>query len=127
MTGIAGAPVTLVTWIFLEEPFMSDLVHSLSDADFAGAVAAGVSLVDFWAPWCAPCREVSPRVDQAAETFKGKVAFYRVNVDDNPKTSEAYDILSMPTLLLMKDGKPMDKVIGTRSRPEIEAFVQRAL
>lgn len=106
---------------------MSDLVRSLSDATFAEAVATGVSLVDFWAPWCAPCREVSPRVDQAAEAFKGQVAFYRVNVDDNPKTSEAYDILSMPTLLLLKNGKPLDKVIGALSRTELETFIQQAL
>ena len=106
---------------------MSDLVQSLSDAEFDGAVAAGVALVDFWAAWCAPCREVSPLVDQLAEQFKGRVAFFRVNVDDNPKTSEAYDILSMPTLLLMKDGQPVDKVIGALPKAQLETFVQQAL
>lgn len=106
---------------------MSDFVKSLSDTDFAGAVASGATLVDFWAPWCAPCREVSPLVDQLAEQFKGRIAFIRVNVDENPKTSEAYDILSMPTLLLMKDGQPVDKVIGTRPKAELETFLQQAL
>lgn len=106
---------------------MSDLVQSLSDAEFDGAVAAGVALVDFWAAWCAPCREVSPLVDQLADTFKGRVAFFRVNVDDNPKTSETYDILSMPTLLLMKNGKPVDKLVGALPKAELEAFIQQAL
>ena len=106
---------------------MSDLVQSLNDADFAGAVAKGVSLIDFWAAWCAPCREVSPLVDQLAEQFKGRVAFFRVNVDDNPKTSEAYDVLSMPTLLLMKDGQPVDKVIGALPKAQLETFIQQAL
>jgi len=106
---------------------MSELVKPLNDADFASAVAKGVSLVDFWAVWCAPCREVSPLVDQLAEQFKGRVAFFRVNVDDNPKTSEAYDILSMPTLLLMKDGQPVDKVIGALPKAQLETFLQQAL
>ena len=106
---------------------MSDLVQSLNDAGFDSAVAKGVSLVDFWAAWCAPCREVSPLVDQLAEQFKGRVAFFRVNVDDNPKTSEAYDILSMPTLLLMKDGQPVDKVIGALPKAQLETFLQQAL
>ncbi len=106
---------------------MSDLVKPLSDAEFAGTVASGATLVDFWAPWCAPCREVSPLVDQLAEQFKGRIAFVRVNVDDNPKTSEAYDILSMPTLLLMKDGKPLDRVIGTLPKAQLETFLQQAL
>ena len=106
---------------------MSDLVQSLNDAGFAAAVAKGVSLVDFWAAWCAPCREVSPLVDQLAEQFKGRAAFFRVNVDDNPKTSEAYDILSMPTLLLMKDGQPVDKGIGALPKAQLETFIQQAL
>lgn len=106
---------------------MSELVKSLNDADFASAVAKGVTLIDFWAAWCAPCREVSPLVDQLAEQFKGRVAFFRVNVDDNPKTSEIYDILSMPTLLLMKDGQPVDKVIGALPKAQLETFIQQAL
>lgn len=106
---------------------MSELVKPLNDADFTGSVAKGISLVDFWAAWCAPCREVSPLVDQLAEQFKGRVAFFRVNVDDNPKTSEAYDILSMPTLLLMKDGQPVDKVIGALPKAQLETFIQQAL
>jgi len=106
---------------------MSELVKPLNDADFAGAVAKGVTLVDFWAAWCAPCREVSPVVDQLAEQFKGRIAFVRVNVDDNPKTSEAYDILSMPTLLLMKDGQPLDRVIGALPKTQLETFLQQAL
>ena len=106
---------------------MSELVKPLNDADFAGSVAKGISLVDFWAAWCAPCREVSPLVDQLAEQFKGRVAFFRVNVDDNPKTSEAYDVLSMPTLLLMKDGQPVDKVIGALPKAQLETFLQQAL
>ena len=106
---------------------MSDLVKPLSDADFAGAVASGVTLIDFWAAWCAPCREVSPLVDQLAELFKGPIAFYRVNVDDNPKTSETYDILSMPTLLLMKDGQPVDRVIGALPKAQLVTFLQQAL
>ncbi len=106
---------------------MSELVPSLTDAQFATAVATGIALVDFWAPWCAPCREVSPLVDRAAETYKGRVACYRVNVDDNPGTSEACDILSMPTLLLLKDGKPVDKSIGTLTMAKLDAFIQQAL
>ena len=69
-------------------------------------------LVDLWAPWCGPCRMVSPVVERLSEKYEGKFKFCKMNVDENPKTSAKYRIMSIPTLLFFKDGQAVDTVIG---------------
>jgi thioredoxin 1 len=106
---------------------MSTHVKPLSEADFQGAVAHGITFVDFWAPWCAPCREVAPIMESLAAELQGKVAFGKVNVDDNTVLSERYDVLSMPTLMLFKDGQPVEKIIGSKPKDELKALIQKHL
>ena len=75
-------------------------------------------MVDFWAPWCGPCRMVSPVMEELDKQYKGKIKFVKVNVDDNPKTSSQFGIVSIPTLLLVKDGKTEQKFVGFRLKAD---------
>ena len=84
-------------------------------------------MVDLWAPWCRPCLMVAPVVDKLAESYKGRFKFCRLNVDQNPKTAARYRIMSIPTLIFLKDGKVVDTVIGAvpeqTLQPKIEALL----
>jgi len=84
-------------------------------------------LVDFWAPWCGPCRMVAPVVDELAEEYGGRVSFCKVNVDENAKIASQYGIMSIPTLILFKDGKPVSNIIGFRPKDELKQNLEAAL
>ncbi len=84
-------------------------------------------LVDFWAPWCGPCRMVSPIVEELAEEYSGKVAFYKLNTDDNVDTASKYGIRSIPTLLVFKGGEIVDQLIGFRPKTELKRSLEKAL
>jgi len=85
---------------------------SLTDATFDEAIAEGVALVDFWAPWCGPCRMIAPIVEELAEEYDGKATIAKVNTDEEQMTAVKYGIRSIPTLIIFKDGKPVDQIIG---------------
>lgn len=80
-------------------------------------------LVDFWAPWCGPCLMIAPTLEEIAVSYKGKLKVVKVNVDDNPRLSAAYQIMSIPTLILFKNGKPVDSVIGALPKNRILNFI----
>ena len=80
-------------------------------------------LVDFWASWCGPCRMLSPVVDELAEKYDGKVKFGKINVDEQPRLAMNYGVESIPTLLLFKEGRPVDKSIGVVPKSSIEQML----
>ena len=77
-------------------------------------------LVDFWAPWCGPCRMVAPIVEELADEYAGKVEFVKMNTDDNPNTAIKYGIRSIPTLLVFKSGQPVGQIIGFRPKSDLK-------
>ena len=77
-------------------------------------------LVDFWAPWCGPCRMVAPVVEELAEEYDGKVEFVKLNTDDNPNVSMKYHIRSIPTLLVFKGGEAVGEIVGFRPKSDLK-------
>ncbi len=93
----------------------------LSDATFSSEISKyPVLVVDFWAAWCGPCRLVAPIIEQLAKEYSGRVAFGKLNVDENPLTSGEFQVQSIPTLLIFKDGEPVDGIIGAVPKHQIE-------
>ncbi len=84
-------------------------------------------LIDFWAPWCGPCRAISPLVEQLADEFGDKIKFVKCNVDENPITPGKYGIRSIPTLMFFKDGNVVDQVIGMVARSKLEEVINKIL
>ena len=100
-------------------------VH-LTDATFDAEVRRpGVILVDFWAAWCGPCLRVAPTLEQIAKDRAGTVRIGKLNVDENPRTAQRFQVMSIPTMLLFKDGKLVDGIVGALPRPEIEAVLAK--
>ena len=87
-------------------------VKEITDADFSETVNDGVVMVDFWAPWCAPCRMVAPVLDELQGEMQDQVSIVKLNVDENPETAGKYGITSIPTLLVFKDGEMVDRTVG---------------
>ena len=106
---------------------MSDLIQPLTDKTFSAAVAKGITVVDFWAPWCAPCREIAPVTETLAAELKGKAVFAKLNVDDFTPLSEQYEVLSMPTLVIFKDGQPIDNIIGSLPIEQLRTRIEQYL
>lgn len=104
-------------------------IVELSDSTFEGEVLKSESpvLVDFWAPWCGPCRILAPVVEEVANSYTGRIKVGKLNVDDNQETTMQYSIRSIPTLILFKNGKPLDQIIGAVPKSEIEKMVKKAL
>ena len=97
----------------------------LTDYDFSQVIQShSVVVVDFWAPWCAPCRVVSPMLEELASEYVGRVAFGKLNVDENPMVAAMFGIESIPTVMIFKNGKPVDGVIGAAPKSHVESKIR---
>jgi thioredoxin 1 len=101
----------------------------ITDAEFDTEVLKSELpvLVDFWAPWCGPCRMVAPIVEELAQEYDGRVKFVKVNTDDNVDTAVRYGIRSIPTLLLFKGGEAVGQIIGFRPKSDLKKLIEKAL
>ena len=107
---------------------MSENIITLNDGNFETEVSRageGPILVDFWATWCGPCRMVAPILEKLATEVTGRARIGKVDVDQNPATAAKFGIQSIPTLLLFKNGKPVDQMVGAQSREAITAMINR--
>lgn len=107
----------------------SQYVTAATDDNFDAEVLKSSKpvLVDFWAPWCGPCRAVGPIVEELADQFKDSIKVMKLNVDDSQKTAQNYNVRSIPTLILFKDGKILDTLIGLVPKERLEDFVKKGL
>ena len=105
---------------------MSEHVIELTDSDFTDHVSQGVTLVDFWAPWCGPCRIQSPIIDQIAETVGSKAKVAKVNVDESTSVASSYGVRSIPTLLVLKDGEIVQQYVGVQSSDKLLEAIDQA-
>jgi len=108
---------------------VSEKVLHVGDADFDAAVLQSSEpvLVDFWAPWCGPCKMIAPALDELAETYAGKVRIAKVNVDDNKMTAMKYHVRSIPMLLLFKGGQVQATQIGAVGKAQLAQMLDKAL
>ena len=102
---------------------------NVGDDNFEGTVlnADTPVLVDFWAPWCAPCRMIAPVVEELAEEFDGKISFAKLNCDENPGVPSRYNIRSIPTLIVFKGGEPVQQIVGLRSKVDLTKLLNQVL
>lgn len=99
---------------------------ALTDATFESEIRKpGLILVDFWAAWCGPCLRVAPVLEQIAKDRASQLRLGKLNVDENPKTAMRFQVMSIPTMLLFKDGKLVDGIVGALPRPQIEAVISK--
>ena len=108
---------------------MAEGIIEFTDANWESEVLQSATpvLVDFWAPWCGPCRQIAPSVEELAREYKGKVKVGKLNVDDNERVAETYKIQSIPTLLFFKGGQKSGQIIGAVPKSKIEGELKAQL
>jgi thioredoxin 1 len=100
---------------------------TITDANFDDTIRSGVTLVDFWATWCPPCRTQGPIVERVAAAYKGKAKVGKLDVDTNKKTARRFEVNAIPTLIIFKDGKMVRKFVGLQQEGELRAALDRQL
>ncbi len=87
-----------------------------SDSSFKADISEGYTLVDFWAPWCGPCRMIAPVLEELNDDYAGRLKIGKLNIDDNQGTAMQYRVMSIPTLILFKDGQPIETIVGAQPK-----------
>ena len=100
---------------------MAEGISTLTDATFDEEIGAAseVVVVDFWAEWCGPCKMIAPILEEIATEQNGKVKVAKLNVDDNPNAARRYEVMSIPTLLVFRDGQPVKRLIGAKGKGQL--------
>ena len=108
---------------------MSDAITTGTDANFdAEVLKSGLPvLVDFWAPWCGPCRMMGPVIEQLAAEYHGKAKVGKMNTDENPGTAGQYGVMSIPTMIIFKEGKPAEQIVGAMPKEAIAKKLDKVL
>lgn len=108
---------------------MSENIINVTDGNFEAMILKSETpaLVDFWASWCAPCRAIAPLVEEMAAQYAGRVRVAKMNVDENPSTPGKYGVRGIPTLILFKDGKVVDQLVGAVPKNQIKDFIEKGL
>jgi thioredoxin 1 len=99
----------------------------LNEDNFENEIKTGATLVDFFAQWCGPCRMLAPIIDEVASDMKGKAKIGKVDIDKEIKVATDYQVTSVPTMILFKDGKEVDRIVGLRDADAIKEFINKAL
>ncbi|MBO2943856.1 thioredoxin [Paenibacillus sp. F411] len=101
-------------------------IVNVSDQTFANEVEGqGTVVVDFWAPWCGPCKMLAPILDELSQDLGDDVKIAKVNVDENPESASRFGVMSIPTLIFFKDGQPVDKVVGLNSKEALKGIIAK--
>ena len=101
---------------FTDQTFQQDVLQSNTPV-----------VVDFWAPWCGPCRMVSPTIEELAKEYEGKVSVGKMNVDENPEVAGQYGVMSIPTVMIFKGGKPVGQLVGAQGKESYKKAIDEAL
>ena len=102
-------------------------IHFTNDGFNKALAQGGVMLVDFWAPWCGPCRMLGPVIDQLSEEYAGKVIVGKVNVDDEPMLAQQFGVMSIPNVVILKNGKEVDRLVGVQPKGNFTAKLDKVL
>lgn len=108
---------------------MAEGVKEINDSTFEDEVLKATEpvLVDFWAPWCGPCKAVAPVIDEISKEFEGQLKVVKCNVDDNPATPSSYGIRAIPTLMLFKGGEKVEQIVGMVEKSKLEQAIKNNL
>ncbi len=108
---------------------MAENVSTVDQSSFQKSVLESQKpvLVDFWAPWCGPCRAVAPIVEELAKEYNGKANFAKINVDEAPLLASQYGVMSIPTIMIFKDGKPAEQVIGYKPKNDLKKLLDAVI
>lgn len=108
---------------------MSDNVSEISDTSFEADILKSSipALVDFWAPWCGPCKSIAPILEEIAKEYTGKIKIAKLNVDDNPRTPTQYNVRGIPNLVFFRDGKVVEQIVGAIPKDQLVAAVRKVV
>jgi thioredoxin 1 len=127
MKNILKPLLFIAAMLMISSTISAKNVVEANDKTFATEIESGYAIVDFWAQWCGPCRAFAPTFEALADEFSGKVKFVKLNVDYAPQTATSFQIRSIPTLILFKDGKQVKKWIGSTTKDNLRVMINEEI